>query len=795
MVSLELLIKVRKSIQSAWHGWQWKLTGVVLLFVVSACENNQSECSRKHAKLSQYNVKWDSPSKDHNGSMPLGNGDIGVNVWVEENGDICFYIGKTDSWGDNGRLLKVGKVRVKCEPAIVFPDAKFTQELDLKTGTIKIITRGNVNGKPADIAFDVWVDANNPVIHMDYTSSAALKMKAIVELWRTEKFGLPDAQFSDLMESHTDAFKMRDTVIVEPDVIVRETQDKIIWYHHNIKSAGFDYVNKLQGIAEFCTENPIMNRTFGALLKGENSKRTSDASIETEPALKGKLSVFVLTKHPSDPQRWIKEIEVLESEVEAIPYSERKKAHNKWWNKFWNRSWISAVPSDSLEKTNAENDAFIVSRAYALQRFIDAGAGRGAHPIKFNGSIFTVPPQADGPSGDADYRRWGPGFWWQNTRLPYLSMCASGDFEMLQPLFKMYGEEIFEICKQRTRKNFGFDGAYFPECMYFWGGQFAIDYGPKPWEERDDKLQDSRYHKWEWVSGPELVFMMLDYYDYTRDTEFLKEKIIPVANEVIKFFNNFYTTNEKGKLEMYPSQAVETWWDCTNPMPELSGLYGITKRLMALPEILTHESDRKIWENAYAKLPEIPLRETPSGPALAPAERFEELRNVENPELYAVFPFRLFGVGNENTEWGRNALEHRWHKGAFGWRQDDIFMAYLGLTDKAKNNLVERAGNYDKNSRFPAFWGPNYDWVPDQDHGGVLMKTFQSMLMQTDPYSEKVYLFPAWPKEWDVDFKLHAPQNTIIEGTLKNGELTNLKVTPESSRENVVIWGENVNNK
>jgi Domain of unknown function (DUF5703) len=29
--------------------------------------------------------------------MPLGNGDIGINAWVETNGDLCFYIGKTDT--------------------------------------------------------------------------------------------------------------------------------------------------------------------------------------------------------------------------------------------------------------------------------------------------------------------------------------------------------------------------------------------------------------------------------------------------------------------------------------------------------------------------------------------------------------------------------------------------------------------------------------------------------------------------------------------------------------------------
>ena len=36
------------------------------------------------------------------------------------------------------------------------------------------------------------------------------------------------------------------------------------------------------------------------------------------------------------------------------------------------------------------SDAFVLSRAYALQRYINACAGRGAYPIKFNGSIFTV---------------------------------------------------------------------------------------------------------------------------------------------------------------------------------------------------------------------------------------------------------------------------------------------------------------------------------------------------------------------------------------------------------------------
>ena len=61
--------------------------------------------------IAQYNVVWDSPSKDPSGTMPLGNGDIGLNAWVEPTGDLNFFISKTDAWDDNSRLCKVGKVR------------------------------------------------------------------------------------------------------------------------------------------------------------------------------------------------------------------------------------------------------------------------------------------------------------------------------------------------------------------------------------------------------------------------------------------------------------------------------------------------------------------------------------------------------------------------------------------------------------------------------------------------------------------------------------------------------------
>ena len=61
----------------------------------------------------------------------------------------------------------------------------------------------------------------------------------------------------------------------------------------------------------------------------------------------------------------------------------------------------------------------------------------------------------------------------------------------------------------------------------------------------------------------------------------------------------------------------------------------------------------------------------------------------------------------------------------------------------------------------------------------------QEMLMQTN--GDRILLFPAWPKEWNVHFKLHAPGQTVVEAELKEGKVVKLQVTPEERKKDVVI--------
>ena len=747
-----------------------KIAAISLLLTLSG--------TNAHAGIAaNYNLIWESPGTNYNDSVPLGNGDIGLNAWVESNGDLVFYISKTDSWGDNGRLLKVGKVRIKCAPPLLNDRGIFHQELDLEKGMLRVETKTAwLKSK-----ISLWVDANNPTIEVIIESDAPTIATASIELWRTEPYELPSIELSDTMLDPSKPNKMHTPTLVEPDTLIKGLKNQVGWYHHNIKSVGPSITAKIQGTDGFKREDPLLHRTFGAIISAKNATPLNNQHLRTTRAKKHRFSIQVLTKHPSTPEQWISEIQKSAQFTEKISFEKRKQLHEEWWENFWNRSWIEIT--ESKTNTTHSSDAFILSQAYALQRYVDACAGRGAYPIKFNGSIFTV-PCPDKP-GDADYRRWGPGYWWQNTRLPYLSMCASGDFEMLEPLFHLYIDQILPLNLYRTKEYFGFNhAAFYSECITFWGDVFLETYGWQPISEREDPLQKSRWHRWEWVAGPELVWMALEAYEYTLDETLLHKRIIPTANAVMQFFDQRYKTNIEGKLVMHPSMACETWWDCTNPMPEIAGLRAITTRLLDLPKNLTSKKDRAYWTSFLKKLPELPAGTREDVRMLLPAQKYENKRNCENPELYAVFPFRLCSFEKENRELGLQALKHRWDRGANGWRQDDIFMAYLGLAEQAREFVTTRAKTHHKDSRFPAFWGPNFDWIPDQDHGGVMMKTVQSMLIQTE--GKKIFLLPAWPKNWDCSFKLHAPYRTTVEGIYRNGKFEKLIVTPASREKDLI---------
>ncbi|MCC6444679.1 MAG: hypothetical protein IT210_14630 [Armatimonadetes bacterium] len=706
-----------------------------------------------------FNVVWTDPGPDSSASMPLGSGDVGLNVWVEAGGDLLFYIGKADAWSGQNQLLKLGRVRLSLAPNPYRQGLPFRQTLRLRQGDIEVQA-----GEPdSTILTRIRADVILPVVFLEVESRKPVEVRVSLEMWR-----------------ETASLSGEDPNVALPagseDAVV-PGKDRILWFHRN-RTSIYPASMRLQGLGSLLSGLPdtLIHRTFGGMIRGEGFVGETPYSLKSvQPGKRFILAVHLLTMQTDTAQEWADRLEKQAERVEAVPAGKARNAHNRWWGDFWKRSRIGVSgPEPEIETLN---------RGYALQRFISACAGRGAYPIKFNGSLFTVDAREPGETGDADYRRWGGCYWFQNTRLAYWPMLASGDFDLMPPLFRMY-RAMLPLARERTRLYFGHSGTFFPETLAFWGLYADDNYGMER-EGKPVSHVDNTYIRHYHSGALELLAILLDYYAHTRDAEFIRETILPLAGGILDFYDKHYPRAD-GKLRFEPAQALETWQEAVNPLPEIAGLKWVLDGLLNLPPAQTGADRRAAWKRLLSELPPLPAGRENGQPFLkAASDILAPAMNSENPELYAVFPYRLYGVGKPEIAAAVETFRRRIYQGNEGWRQDPIQAALLGLAEPARQMVLQRFSTKHPGSRFPAFWGPNADWIPDQDHGTVGLMALQTMLLQAE--GRKILLFPAWPENWDVSFRLHAPYKTTVEGVCRRGKLESLQVTPASRRKDVVL--------
>jgi len=900
----------------------------LLVLVMLGCRGSTSAAPDidSLSAIDPYNVVWTTPSENAHGSMPLGNGDVGINAWVEANGDLVFYVSKTDAWDENAGLCKIGRIRVKFDPPLA-PKDGFRQELKLCDGVIRISSK--IQNQPSTIS--MWLDADQPLVRVVAESAVPVTCRAEVELWRLRERPLdPTAEYGygDGKNPLAQSYKL--TVL--PDVVATSAQPQVIWYHRNTRSLypvclEVQHLEALKG--QFT--DPLLNHTFGASLRGVDMVADGPKALRSiKSAKRHQLSVCVLAERAETPNVWQKDLERIEKAALQVSDEQSRLTTSKWWQAFWNRSWVFAEedagagipvnalsvtlgadskgetrfrgeiaeaamhdralsPAELLDRkpptqpaaipqeiapanrtwpkgltmeawvkpdpgesgrifdkcTPGHADGFLldtngsslrliigpesllannclkpgqwqhvavtldrpnsggwiiyvdgkvvakrdtgsappseVTNGYVLQRYMNACSGRGASPIKFNGSIFTVEKSPGAPSetpdGDPDWRCWSGSYWFQNTRLSYWPMLASGDFEMMDPWFRMYLNAL-PLSKARMQAYYKFDNAAsFQETMNFWGMPNNRDWG---WGSAGPEPGNACIGHY-FCGGMELTAFMLDRYDFTQDDNFARNTLVPLADPIIAFFDQYWPKRDANwKIIVYPAQALEATMT-PNPMPDIAGLRFILPRLLALPQSTTSEAQRTRWARILKEMPPLPVAEV-DGVKLLLASEKGAVKASENPELYAVFPYRLFGVGKPDLEMARATYNKRFSRINYGWCQDSIQAACLGLGDEAGRQVALRSRN-NRAYRFPAMWS-GFDWIPDQDHGCNILTTLQCMLLQSD--GRKIYVLPAWPKNWDVSFKLHAPLNTTVEGVYKAGKMQNFKVTPESRRKDVV---------
>ena len=755
-----------------------RLTVLLLVFlplIVSAQESNFAASN---------DVTWNSLGTNENSSLPLGNGDVALNVWTGQNGDIVLLLAKADAWSENGQLLKLGRVRITLTPNPFIAPAAVTQTLKLELGEVQIQAGQSVAR--------IWVDANHPVAHVDIQTEQPVQFAAKSEVWRTKSVHLDAKAVSQ--DGFFEWGNNPNGLDFVSDTILPAQNNAVAWCHFNTGSI-YPLVFEREHLESLLPKypDPLLHRCFGVAMKGPALVSTDDQTLTTTAAATSlRLDLYALTEQTDIPKSWQAAMNQLIASIDRTKIETARKNHQQWWDKFWDRSWIQVAGTPEAAR---------VSQSYAIQRFMTACAGRGAQPIKFNGSLFSVGHDLpDGVSSmegnhDPDYRAWGASFWNQNTRLVYWPLIAAGDDDLLAPWFDMYVRAL-PLAKDRTQAYFHHEGGAFIETIYFWGLPNVNDFG---WKNAGPELQSEwmRYHI---QGGLEVLAQMLDRYEDTQDAHFARDTVLPMADAVITYYDQHWQRGADGKIHLEPAQSIETYQrDACNPTPDLAGLMCVLPRLLALPPALASAAQKSLWTKVLKDLPPLPLGTTAKGRlppkgqgdpdgkrVILPAQKYGSPNNEENPELYTVFPYRLYGVGKPDLGLARDTYAARLFPYAKCWGQDGMEAALLGLTDEARTAVAGEFSSYG-NQRFPWFWSKNRDWIPDMDNGGAGMMTLQLMLMQCD--GKRIQLLPAWPDDWTADFKLHAPGQTTVAGHVEHGKVTRLKVVPASRAKDVAIAG------
>ena len=741
--------------------------------------------------LDAYKIIWNTPSQDSLDSMPLsGRLGAGANVWVQD-GSVWLYLGHSGAYDEQGRLLKLGCIRLT-PVDFALGGAGFSQELNPANGTITL----------AQGAFKATLWFAGETLVFESNSSVPIAFDVAMGSWR-------DKRREGLL------LDMSGTATIIPDHF-KADENGFVWFHRNSdEKLDVTEMAKGRGIEASAVHDATTHRVFGAAVAvGGGISKPVESDVKWQfwegkawtgrtQALKShRINMRLGAALDASPEKWATEAKGLlaSATLKAAADGERKR-----WDDFWSRSHVV------VNSAAAANDpGWLIGRNYALFRYMLACNRDGEIPLLFNGGIFTtdnVPGRITGNNNDElpiakggpttpDFRRWMSCYFMsQNQRWLGWPNLTNGDADLLSPSIRFYRDRSATAMSRAKRQ--GAEGAVYVEPLDIWG---LCSGGVAPQPDGLCGVEHLTYH---FSMGLEHAWMTLQAHDalgtdITKDLSWIEGTVV--------FYDSFYRKKtkeltgkefeENGKLRIYPSCGLEYAGGATNPTEVVCGLHRVTDSLLKLTNL--PPASRARLKQIQDRLPEIPTGMRRGVKSILAARSMEREYNKWEPiEMYAYWPYRLAGITRPDTlQLARDTWETipedraRLCKQDYSWMANVANMAALAWPEKAKERAIYKMANTAApQARFPAFFGPGHDWLPDHNWGGSGMTGIQEMILAPEPgVTGKLHLFAGWPAEWDVDFKLHAPGKTIIEGVLKGGKLENLNVTPKSRAKDIVNW-------
>ncbi len=421
-----------------------------------------------------------------------------------------------------------------------------------------------------------------------------------------------------------------------------------------------------------------------------------------------------------------------------------------------------------LEAYKGEAPAALVRKLWSFGRY-----------LFISGTSGEPPAQPFGLYGlwGGDYRLvWSHNMANENIQMMYWHAHTGGLGGLAEALFRYY-EGLMEDFRSNARKLYGCRGIYIPA-------------GTTPGNGSPNQIVPVILN---WTGAASWLARHYDeYYRYTGDLEFLRERAMPFMREALAFYLDFLVTDENGLYKLYPSVSPENTplnympadgKPLAHPMPTT---INATMDVALLKELLSHliDGSRALggdpaeiaeWGAMLERLPAYRINGDGAVCEWIHPDFEDRYTHRHLSHLYPVFPGHE--VTRENNpelfQAFETAVQKREIGAQTGWSLAHMAAVYARLGDGSRAldclDLLTRA------SLLPNLFTLHNDWrgmgvsmnmptAPVQmDANMGVINAVQEMLLQASPGMLK--LLPALPDRWRrgrlADWRFHTGRVTL----------------------------------
>ncbi len=439
------------------------------------------------------------------------------------------------------------------------------------------------------------------------------------------------------------------------------------------------------------------------------------------------------------------QINQLQTELSRISsdYSGLLARHAKVHGELFNKTRLSLNSSENHRLLHTE-EILQAAKSKVPAALIEKVFDTGRYNII--SSTGTNPPNLQGIWTGTWTAPWSADFTHDGNLPTAISSILSSSMPELMKAYFNYHDKLLPTYRENAKNLYGTRGIHIPVhstntgwdinfgdvwCLSFWTGAAG------------------------WAAH-----YYYDYYQYTGDTKFLKERAYPFMKEAALFYEDFLTLDKQGKYLFNPSYSPEN-----NPLnnPSQAVINAtmdvmIAKQLLrnciAAAKVLKDNSKVKSWEQMLAKMPAYQIAKDGTIREWLQDGLEENHKHRHTSQLYALYdvvdpdfsnnPQLLKAVNRTIDEKMKFRISEGGGEMAFGLVQLGLSAAHIGEADKSRQ-IVEWLSSKYWSTALGSFH--NVGGLFNTDISGGLPALIIEMLVYSEP--GKVSLLPALPKEWN----------------------------------------------